>query len=146
VEMALWYLEGGKFSQLNILLSSKGRKEWDNNNQFFWFYFFSIPSIVWAHVKVWKFSGTKNIWFGLFVWKWHYDKWKGVKFPKTLSLLNSKGREKWKNKYHYFWFFFQFHQLYELSWKKKHLIWTFCVEMALWQVEGVKFSQNIITT
>jgi hypothetical protein len=27
---------------------------------------------------------------------------------------------------------------------KKNLIWTFCVEMALWELEGGKFSQNIV--
>jgi hypothetical protein len=61
---------------------------------------------------------------------------KGSNFPKTLSLLNSKGKEKWKNKCHYFLFYFfsipsivWTHVWVWTSIETKKLIWTFCVEM-----------------
>lgn len=123
---------------------------------FFCFYILKISSIVWAHVWIWKFTKKKRInWFEHFVWKWHYGNWRGDKFPKTLSLPNSRGIEKWNsiatNFFRFYFFFLQFHHLCELmcesehllEQKKKNFLKTFSVKIALWQVERDKNFQII---
>jgi hypothetical protein len=109
------------------------------------FFFFEFHEL-YAHVWLWTFTRTKKNWFGFFVWKWNYDKWKGVNFPKMLSFPNSNGREEWDNNYHFLFIYF-FSSMNCMSscvsiniyWNKRNLIWTLCVEMALWQMEGVNF-------
>jgi hypothetical protein len=100
---------------------------------------------------MWKYEhllGKKKlIWiFCVKMTLWHLRK---ANFPKKISLLSSWGKERWDNSYHFsFFLFFQFHQLCELTYELEHLleqkklIWTFCVEMAPWQVEGDRLFQK----
>jgi hypothetical protein len=45
----------------------------------------------------------KKIWFGLFVWNWHYNKWRGVIFLKIIIVTPCFTKE-WDINYIFFWF------------------------------------------
>ncbi len=56
------------------------------------------------------------------MWKWHYDKWRGVNFPKMLSLPILVVEKSGTTTTIFSDFCFQFHEFYELMCEYKHLL------------------------